>query len=123
MVESEKEQTQNMKGILIMRHGERIDDTKLTQLLSEYDPELTPKGINQAKDIGKQLKKCLKKEIKLINLYTSPFTRTIMTGLNVINQINENRKSNILLIKGLSEMYTENNFKYNPFDTLLINNK
>ena len=53
-----------LKSIIIMRHGERIDcidSQKDKQLLSEYDPELTEKGIKQAKDIGNQIKKSIKK--------------------------------------------------------------
>ena len=69
-----KEKESFFKSLIIVRHGERIDcvDSKSNQLLSEYDPELTEKGINQAKDIGKQIKKCLKKEINLL-----PFLITI----------------------------------------------
>ena len=57
-----------LKSIIVMRHGERIDcvDSKSNQLLSEYDPELTEKGIKQSKDIAKQIQKSLKKEIKYI---------------------------------------------------------
>ena len=107
-----------------MRHGERIDciKGKIKQLLSEYDPELTEKGINQAKDIGKQLKKCLKKEINTINLYSSPFTRTLMTGFNIIKKLNL-EYNNIFIVNDLFEISSENNFKYFPFNYLLINNK
>ena len=121
--ESEVKQSP-FKSVLVMRHGERIDciDENSKQLLSEYDPELTEKGIKQAQDIGNKLKKYLNKEINTVNLYSSPFTRTIMTGLNVIKELNlEN--NNIYIVKNLFEVSSENNFKYFPLDTLLINNK
>ena len=79
-----------LKSIIIMRHGERIDcndSLKNNQELSEYDPELTEKGIKQAKDIGNQIKKSIKKEIHTLNIYTSPFTRTIMTGINLAQKL------------------------------------
>ena len=99
-----------------------VNSNKDKQLLSEYDPELTIKGINQAKDIGKDLKKCLKKEINTINLYSSPFTRTLMTGLNILKKLNlEN--NNIFIVNDLFEISSENNFTYFPYNDLLINNK
>ena len=113
------------KAIIIMRHGERIDcvASKLnTQLLSEYDPELTEKGVKQAKDIAKQLKKSLKKDINTINLYSSPFTRTLMTGLNIVKNLNL-KNNNIFVVNDLFEIASENNFKYFPLNHLLINNK
>ena len=108
-----------------MRHGERIDcidSQKNNQILSEYDPELTEKGIKQAKDIGNQIKKSLKKEIKILNLYSSPFTRTIMTGLYLSKQLNL-KNNNIYITNPLFEIASKNNFKYFPLESLLINNK
>ena len=86
------------------------------------DPELTEKWINQEKDIGKQLKKCLKKEINTINLYSSPFTRTLMTWLNILKKLNLEH-NNIFIVNDLFEILSENNFKYFPYNDLLINNK
>ena len=114
-----------LKSIIIMRHGERIDcidSQKDKQLLSEYDPELTEKGIKQAKDIGNQIKKSIKKEINTINVYSSPFTRTLMTGLNLVKKLNL-KKNNIYITNSLFEIASENNFKYFPLNYLLINNK
>ena len=114
-----------LKSIIIMRHGERIDcidSQKNNQLLSEYDPELTEKGIRQAIDIGNQIKKSIKKEINTINVYSSPFTRTLMTGLNLVKKLNL-KKNNIFITNSLFEIASENNFKYFPLKSLLINNK
>lgn len=112
-----------LKSVIIMRHGERIDcvDSKSNQLLSEYDPELTEKGIKQALDIGKQIKKSLKDQINTINLYSSPFTRTLMTGLNIVKKLNL-KNNNIFIANGLFEVASNNNFKYFPLNSLLINN-
>ena len=119
-----KEKESFFKSIIIVRHGERIDcvDSKSNQLLSEYDPELTEKGINQAKDIGKQIKKCLKKEINTINLFSSPFTRTLMTGLNIMKTLNL-KNNNIYIVNDLFEYASKSNFNYLPLNDLLINNK
>ena len=114
-----------MKSIIVMRHGERIDcvdSLKDNQILSEYDPELTEKGIKQAKDIGNQIKKSLKKEINIINIYSSPFTRTIMTGLNIAKKL-ELKNNNLYIVNPLFEIASENNFKYFPLNSLLIKNK
>ena len=114
-----------LKSMIIMRHGERIDcldSQKNKQLLSEYDPELTEKGIRQAIDIGNQIKKSIKKEINTINVYSSPFTRTLMTGLNLVKKLNL-KKNNIYITNSLFEIASENNFKYFPLKSLLINNK
>ena len=114
-----------LKSIIIMRHGERIDcvdSLKNNQILSEYDPELTEKGIKQAKDIGNQIKKSIKKEIDTLNIYSSPFTRTIMTGLYLAKILNL-KNNNIFITNSLFEIASENNFKYFPIDSLLINNK
>ena len=108
-----------------MRHGERIDcvdSLKNNQILSEYDPELTEKGIKQAKDIGNQIKKSIKKEIDTLNIYSSPFTRTIMTGLYLAKILNL-KNNNIFITNSLFEIASENNFKYFPINSLLINNK
>ena len=113
-----------LKSIIVMRHGERIDcvDSKSNQLLSEYDPELTEKGIKQSKDIAKQLQKSLKKEINTLNIYISPFTRTLMTGLNIVKKLNLDN-NNIFIVNDLFEVCSENNFKYFPLSSLLINSK
>ena len=114
-----------MKSIIVMRHGERIDcvdSLKDNQILSEYDPELTEKGIKQAKDIGNQIKKSLKKEINIINIYSSPFTRTIMTGLNIAKKL-KLKNNNLYIVNPLFEIASENNFKYFPLNSLLIKNK
>jgi broad specificity phosphatase PhoE len=123
---SKKENNEKiLKSIIIMRHGERIDcidSQKNNQLLSEYDPELTEKGIKQAKDIGNQIKKSIKKEINTLNIYTSPFTRTIMTGLNLAQKL-KLKNNNIFIFNSLFEIASVNNFKYFPLNTLLIKNK
>ena len=114
-----------MKSIIVMRHGERIDcidELKNNQELSEYDPELTKKGIKQAKDIGTQIKKSLKKEMNTLNIYSSPFTRTIMTGINLAQKLNI-KKNNIYIVNSLFEIASRNNFNYFPLNSLLINNK
>ena len=114
-----------MKSIIVMRHGERIDcidELKNNQELSEYDPELTKKGIKQAKDIGTQIKKSLKKEMNTLNIYSSPFTRTIMTGINLAQKLNI-KKNNIYIVNSLFEIASKNNFNYFPLNSLLINNK
>ena len=57
-----------------------------------------------------------------INLFSSPFTRTIMTGLNILKELNV-ENNNIYIVKNLFEVSSEKNFKYFPLNNLLIYNK
>ena len=112
----------NKKVIIVMRHGERIDlvDRK-KQRLKEYDPELTALGKKQAKEIGQRvLERCDK--FDYVNVYSSPFTRTLMTGLAFIDNFNICDNKCIYISKDLSEFLSINGFKYDPLPTLLINN-
>ena len=79
MEKKEKNKEESLhKAIIVMRHGERIDCiSKSSQILSEYDPELTEKGIEQAKDIGKQLKKSLNKEVNFFSNFNNFFLLSI----------------------------------------------
>ena len=63
-----------------------------------------------------------KKKIDTINLYSSLFTRTLMTGLNIIEKLSL-KNNNIFITNILFEIASLNNFKYYPLDSLLINNK
>ena len=57
-----------------------------------------------------------------INLFSSPFTRTIMTWLNILKELNV-ENNNIYIVKNLFEVSSEKNFKYFPLNNLLIYNK
>ena len=114
-----------------MRHGERIDKIKnkkinKNQKLNLYDPELTKNGIFQSISVGNQILNRLDIKISIINIFTSPFTRCIMTAINLCNEISKEKFStikNIYIIKDLSELYSENIFKYDPTESILFNNK
>ena len=76
----------NNRFIAIMRHGERIDNTKLkiNQELPKNDPELTYEGMKQAMNVGLQLHKYFIEEnfeINDINIFNSPSMRTLQTGI------------------------------------------
>ena len=133
------EKNKEHKYIIIMRHGERIDDIDFNDIsnnnndnykseLDLYDPEITSKGISQSFSIANQLLKLfnINNNVKEINLFVSPFTRTILTGLNLCNELSKFIKinnKNIYIVKDLSEFCSEQNFKYNPIDNLLFYNK
>ena len=128
MADLQSNKPQIIKSLIVMRHGERIDSSNLqnyAQILPKYDPELTENGINQAQDVAKQIKKSIKNnkdKISTLNIYCSPFTRTIMTGLNVALKLNlEN--NNLFIVNSLFEIATKNNFEFFPLNSLLINNK
>ena len=127
-----KKTTKNsFKILIVMRHGERIDKIKnkiinKNQKLKLYDPELTKNGIFQSISIGNQILNRLDIKISTINIFTSPFSRCIITAINLCNEISKEKFSiikNIFIIKDLSELYSENNYKYDPTKSILYNNK
>jgi broad specificity phosphatase PhoE len=118
------------KILIVMRHGERIDcpdkvnyDEK--RQLNKNDPELTKRGILQAQNIGHQILKRLDIKLSEINLFISPFTRTIMTSLNVGKKLNEKNNSieiNYYIIKDLSEFLSQKMFEEFSYNDLLYYN-
>ena len=109
---------ENARYIILMRHGERQDCDYNNPPLrkSTDDTELSSIGINQALDIGYQLKlNILGINISEINIFTSPFTRTIQTALNTANgfDINDNINKNIYIIKDLAENGYKDGFEQN----------
>ena len=98
----------NNHYIILMRHGERqdCDDNQSPLIKSIDDPELSSIGIQQSLDIGHQLKlNLLGINFSEINIFTSPFTRTIQTALNAANgfDVNDSINKNIFIIKDLAE--------------------
>jgi broad specificity phosphatase PhoE len=78
----------NNRFLVVMRHGERIDnlpEIRKKQELPNYDPELTFEGMQQAINIGTQLRNLLRYkfniEINEINIFNSPSARTLQTGI------------------------------------------
>lgn len=64
--------------LVVMRHGERIDEVDKAWGASSdrpFDPWLSPKGEEQAKDVAARLKK-----FNFQHVYISPFYRTIQTA-------------------------------------------
>ena len=118
------------KVIIVMRHGERIDfpdkiNYEEKRKLNKNDPELTKRGIFQSKNIGEQILKRLDINLSEINLFISPFTRTIMTSLNVTKKLKEKFNSiiiNYYIIKDLSEYLSERMFSEFSFKDLLYYN-
>jgi len=109
---------ENTKYIILMRHGERqdCDDNNPPLIKNVNDPELSSIGIQQALDIGHQLKLNLMGiTFSEINIFTSPFTRTMQTGLNTANGFDANDaiNKNIYIIKNLAENGYDTGFENN----------
>jgi len=109
---------ENTKYIILMRHGERqdCDDVNPPIIKNVDDPELSSLGVQQALDIGHQLKLNLMGiNFSEINIFTSPFTRTMQTGLNTANgfDANDSINKNIYIIKNLAENGYDNGFENN----------
>jgi broad specificity phosphatase PhoE len=117
---------QNKKLLIVMRHGERSDDPdlsgKVEMKLNEDDPELTINGINQARSIGAQLKLLIKTENiepKNISLYSSPFSRTLMTTLGVIEGLSQEEANySFKIMNGAYEYLNHEKFKAHPENIL-----
>lgn len=82
----------NKHIVVIMRHGERSDFKGLTPKFGANDPELTKHGEEQAVIAGKMISKQLE-ELKIdkdnskIQIYSSPFVRTLQTSRGVLKGI------------------------------------
>lgn len=125
------------KLIIVMRHGERQDDTSIendndnnmNDLINECDPDLTKRGEEQAISIGQQLAKLIPILIESnksldqirIKIETSPFSRTIMTSKNVKEGLNANKsKLKIEINNALYEYLSKSLFKLHPADFLKV---
>jgi broad specificity phosphatase PhoE len=103
-----------------MRHGERIDNTKLkiNQESQKYDPELTFEGMKQAINAGIQLHNYFieeKIEINEINIFNSPSLRTLQTGILAAGAADYSEKveKTIRIITDLNETSVEGGFENN----------
>jgi broad specificity phosphatase PhoE len=82
------------KFIIFTRHGERTDHVGLTPKLYKFDPELTPRGVEQAKEIGAKLRQKLVIEMGIesdsIAIVSSPFGRTLQTSKEIVKELKPN---------------------------------
>ncbi|XP_054829368.1 ubiquitin-associated and SH3 domain-containing protein A [Eublepharis macularius] len=122
--------TSSRRGLLVMRHGERVDQvfgkSWLQQCFSadgkyyrpdlnfpptlpyckdsiknfEWDPPLTCCGIFQSRLIGEAL---LEKELKISHVYSSPALRCIQTAHHVLEGLQLGQKAKIRVEPGLFE--------------------
>ena len=114
-----------------MRHGERIDSSNLqnnVQILPKYDPELTEKGNELAKDIGIQIATKFRAYIDNngIKLYSSPFTRTLESAISMRNSMQtiiKNKNNQELIV--LNDIGEYNMYSYDiyPITLYYLNGK
>jgi len=110
--------------IILCRHGERIDRTnhRNEQRANKDDPELTQRGNDLAKNIGKKIATKFKSYIDKndIKLYSSPFTRTLETALSMRNEmqkiITNKDRQELLIVRELGEW---NLYKIDIYPTIL----
>ena len=120
----------NNRFIAVMRHGERIDNTDFSpkQELPEFDPELTYEGMKQAINIGLQLRNYFLKEeyvINDINIFNSPSTRCLQTGLlsaGAVDYIDKLEKV-IRIITDLNETSVKGGFENNKEESPIYYHK
>ena len=120
----------NNRFIAIMRHGERIDNTKLkiNQESQKYDPELTFEGMKQAINAGIQLHNYFieeKIEINEINIYNSPSLRTLQTGILAAGAVDysDQIEKTIRIITDLNETSVEGGFENNKEESPIYYHK
>ena len=82
----------NSSYILLIRHGERGDHQSLfigNDFKFSLDPELTQKGIDDARITGEYLKKEYidKKKFQTIKIFSSPFIRCMQTAGQIAKAI------------------------------------
>ena len=120
----------NNRFIAIMRHGERIDNTKLkiNQESQKYDPELTFEGMKQAINAGIQLHNYFieeKIELNEINIYNSPSLRTLQTGILAGGAVDysDQIEKTIRIITDLNETSVEGGFENNKEESPIYYHK
>ena len=121
---------ENNRFIAVMRHGERIDNTDFSpkQELPEFDPELTYEGMKQAINIGIQLRNYFIKEnydINAINIFNSPSTRCLQTGLISAGAVDYSDKIEkvIKIITDLNETSVKGGFENNKEESPIYYHK
>lgn len=117
------------KFIILMRHGQRIDNSNLYKLrkFPQDDPELTQAGREQACLMGTFILNYLKEmnieiNYKNIKFVTSPFSRCLQTTLSLIKGLNLN-KQEINIDNLLSEVIYQNVVGDIPIKYLTIYSK
>jgi len=78
------------KRIILIRHGESEGnaDKKVFETIPDYQLSLTPRGEEQAKQAGQEIKKIIGKET--IQVYISPYYRTRQTYQHIRESIKDN---------------------------------
>ena len=120
-----KKQTQKC-FVALVRHGERADQAPLSKTskpyLIKHDPPLTDKGIQQALETGKALKKFLHSDLKVdeVVLECSPFIRTMMTAAGIAKELGLPK---IHINYLYSEFMSDRLYQKNPFENTIISTK
>ena len=110
------------KYVILVRHGERADRAGLPIIFHEKDPQLTDKGKRQAYEAGNIIKSFLKETINenidniKLDIFSSPFTRTIQTSVQIRNNICKDKK--IKLKNALCEYINIEFEGYNPSEVI-----
>jgi len=117
MINTKKNGNKKPKFLVVIRHGERIDFSaeQNDQKLDPNDPELTEEGKAQAQKIGQIINtyfiKKTPNEFKSCLILTSPFSRTIMTSVNIANRLKDSKINvKIMLENRLSEFIKDDAF-------------
>ena len=81
------------KRIILVRHGNSVANNNydILQTVPDNKIHLTEKGIQQAKEAGKRLKKLIGDES--IQFYVSPYQRTRETYENILESFKTNKTS------------------------------
>jgi broad specificity phosphatase PhoE len=89
--ESRRQQQQQQRTIWIVRHGERVDNVDADWAKSAPrgawdDPTLTPRGLKQAREVGRRL---AAESERIDFVFCSPFTRCLQTATQLLKALHE----------------------------------
>lgn len=81
-----------LENIFVIRHGESEEDInpEVKGKIKDSEIELTPKGIEQAKEAAEKIKTELA-DFEHITFYVSPYKRTQQTAQIILNALHDNR--------------------------------
>ena len=114
--------------LIICRHSERIDYSKgrLNQKSNKGDPELTNNGIILSKYLGKKIIENFGQYIinkNEIQLYSSPFTRTLETAITLRNEIQKNYGKNKQILSVVKDLGEWNFYDFDLYQNILFYNQ
>ena len=119
-------------SVFLIRHGQNagrgqtLDLENMNFIIENLDdPQLTDRGINQARETGQYLRKRFKEEnILSIKVESSPWLRTLQTASIIIQELGFGYQVQPIQLNYLySDSINAENYEQNPIGNLLVETK